>query len=47
MAYIKKAENLGLSKSEIGWSNIASVAGTIVMRVTAGYLCEKFGACDG
>mmetsp|Transcript_5679 Transcript_5679/g.13152 ORF Transcript_5679/g.13152 Transcript_5679/m.13152 type:complete len:619 (-) Transcript_5679:531-2387(-) len=44
MAYIKKPENLGLTKGEIGWSNIASVAGTIVMRVTTGYLCEKFGA---
>ena len=44
MVYIKKEENLGLSKSDIGNSNIASVAGTIFMRVTTGYLCEKFGA---
>mmetsp|Transcript_51621 Transcript_51621/g.112342 ORF Transcript_51621/g.112342 Transcript_51621/m.112342 type:complete len:614 (+) Transcript_51621:249-2090(+) len=44
MAYIKKPESLDLTKSDIGNSNIASVAGTIGMRLISGWLCEKFGA---
>eukprot|EP00308_Calcidiscus_leptoporus_P021529 CAMPEP_0119351322 /NCGR_PEP_ID=MMETSP1334-20130426/619_1 /TAXON_ID=127549 /ORGANISM="Calcidiscus leptoporus, Strain RCC1130" /LENGTH=623 /DNA_ID=CAMNT_0007364095 /DNA_START=49 /DNA_END=1920 /DNA_ORIENTATION=- len=44
MAYIKKPTSLDLTKGQIGWSNIASVAGTIAMRVISGWLCEKFGA---
>lgn len=36
--------SLGLSKEEIWSSNIASVAGTILMRFINGPLCDKFGA---
>jgi len=43
MVYIKKEEALGLSRSEIESSNIASVASNIGMRLVAGWLCEKIG----
>jgi len=44
MAYIKKPQSLDLVKDDIVSSAIASVAGTIGMRLTTGFLCEKFGA---
>merc|ERR1719367_2400991 len=44
MAYIKKEGSLNLKKSDIVSSGIASVAGTIGMRLITGWLCEKFGA---
>merc|ERR1719228_655362 len=44
MAYIKKEGSLNLKKSDIVNSGIASVIGTIAMRLTCGWLCEKFGA---
>jgi len=44
MAYIKMPESLNLAKSDILSSNIASVAGTIGMRLVTGWLCDKIGA---
>mmetsp|Transcript_50238 Transcript_50238/g.108869 ORF Transcript_50238/g.108869 Transcript_50238/m.108869 type:complete len:614 (+) Transcript_50238:37-1878(+) len=44
MSYIKKEGNLDLTKTDIQNANIASVAGTIGMRLISGWLCEKFGA---
>merc|ERR1719261_1571479 len=44
MAYIKKESSLDLEKADIVNSAVASVAGTIGMRLVAGWLCEKMGA---
>ena len=44
MAYIKKPESLNLVKSDIVSSAIASVSGTIGMRLITGWLCDKMGA---
>lgn len=44
MAFIKKPESLNLQKADIVSSAIASVAGTIGMRLITGWLCEKLGA---
>jgi len=44
MAFIKKEDSLNLSKDDIVNSAVASVAGTIGMRLITGWLCEKLGA---
>jgi len=44
MAYIKKEDSLDLVKGDIVNSAVASVAGTIGMRLITGWLCDKFGA---
>ena len=36
-------EDLGLTKSEIGWTIIASVAITIIVRLIVGPLCDRIG----
>lgn len=36
-------EELQLTDSQVGWAIIASVAATVVGRVVAGWLCDRFG----
>lgn len=36
-------DELNLSKSQVGWTMIASVAATIVARLVMGWLCDKIG----
>ncbi len=36
-------EELSLTKEQVGWSIIASVAGTILARLVAGWLCDRYG----
>jgi len=46
-AYMKKADSLNLSKSDITGGKIASVSGTIVLRAIMGPVMDVFGARKG
>ena len=46
-AYMKKSSSLNLSKADLSAGKIASVTGTVMLRLVMGYVMDMFGARKG